>query len=57
MSIPALATLSVQQFLTKTGMTPVPYPPYSPNRTLETFFVSLGEKSPHGKCFANMEEA
>ena len=47
MSIPALATLSVQQFLTKNGVTPMPHPPYSPDLTLSNFyFASLDEKTP-----------
>ena len=56
-SAPAHTKLTVQQFLTKNGMTPVPHSPYShdlaPN---DFFFVSLGEKVLKGKCFADMEK-
>ena len=49
--------LSVQQFLTKNGMTPVPHPPKSPNLTQsEFFFVSPDEKVLKGKHFADVEE-
>ena len=42
--------LSVQQFLTKNGMTPIPHPTYSPDLTqTDFFFVFLDEKSPQGK--------
>ena len=39
MSAPAHATLSGQQFLTKTGMTPMPRPPYSPSLALSNGFL------------------
>ena len=47
MSAPAHTVLRVQQFLTKTSMTPMLHPPYSPDLTLsDFFFVSLDEKIP-----------
>ena len=49
--------LSVQQFLTKNGMTPVPHPPYSPDLTLSVFFLFLWMKKVlKEKCFAHVEE-
>ena len=45
--------LSVQQFLTKKGMTPMPYTPYSPERL---FFLLRMKKVVKGKPFANVEE-
>ncbi|PNF25395.1 hypothetical protein B7P43_G09782 [Cryptotermes secundus] len=42
---PAHTALSVRQFLTKNGMTPVPYPPYLPDLArCDFFFVSSNEK-------------
>ena len=38
-SAPAHTVLSVQQFLTKNGMTPVPQPPYSTDLNLSDFFL------------------
>ena len=38
MSAPIHTTLSVQQFLTRSGMTPIPHPPYPPDLTLSNFF-------------------
>ena len=35
---PAHTALSVQQFLTKSGMIPMPHPPYLPDLTLSKFF-------------------
>ena len=44
-SAPAHTALSIQQFLTKNGKTPMPHPPYSTNLTPCNFFlVSLDEK-------------
>ena len=43
-STPAHTTLSVQQFLTKNGMTPMPHPPYSPNVAPSDFFCFPGWK-------------
>ena len=40
-SAPAHTALSVQQFLMKNAMTPMPHPPYSPNLAPSNFFVSL----------------
>ena len=34
----------------------MPHPPYSPDPALRNFFVSLDEKSPRGKHFADVEE-
>ena len=49
---PAHTALSVQQFLTKNRMTPVPHPPYSPGLVLNgIIFVSLDEKSLQRKTF------
>ena len=52
-STPAHTALSVQQFLTKNGTTPVSHPPCSPNLTLSDFylFVFPGEKSPQRETF------
>ena len=38
MSAPAHTVVSIQQFFTKTGMTPVLHPPYSPDLTLSNVF-------------------
>ena len=52
MSVPAHTVLSVQQFLTKNGMTLVPYPPYSPDLVLSDFFFVFPDgKSPQGVMF------
>ena len=50
--------ISVQQFLTKNGRTPVSHHPYSPYLTSSVFFVvvSSDEKSPERETFADMEE-
>ena len=49
--------LSVQQFLTKNGMTPLPHPPYSPDLAPSDLFVfPRMKKVLKGKCFANVEE-
>ena len=45
--------LSVQQFLTKKGMTPMAYTPYSPERL---FFLLRMKKVVKGKHFAKVEE-
>ena len=51
-------TLSVQQFLTKNSMTPMPHPPYSPSLTSELLcvVVSLMMKVLKGKRYADVEE-
>ena len=56
MSTPVHTTLSVQQFLTKNGMTSVPHPSYSPDLTPRDIFVSLMEKVLKGKHLAHVEE-
>ena len=48
---PAHTTLSVQQFLTKNGMTPMPYLPYLPELTLSNFFCFPRRKSPQRETF------
>ena len=49
--------VSIQQFLTKIGMTPVPYPPYSPNLALSNFLLGPWmKKALKGKHFADVEE-
>ena len=51
--------LSVEQFLTKNGMTPMPHPPYSPDLIPSDFFVCLFprmKKVLKGKRFADVEE-
>ena len=53
-SVPAHTVLSVQQFLSKNGITLVPHPSYSPDLPRISWsdsFVSLDEKSPHGETF------
>ena len=57
-STPAHTELSVQQFLTKNCMTPMPHPPYSPDLTLSDFlclfpWVKIVLKE---KRFADVEE-
>ena len=48
-SAPAHIALSVQQFLTKNGTTPLPHPPYSPDLTLKDFVCfPRWKKSPKG---------
>ena len=57
MSAPAHTALSVQQFLTKNSMTPVPHPPYSPDLTLRDFFLFPWMRNVlKGKHFADVEE-
>ena len=57
MSTPVHTVLSVQQFLTKGGMTPTPHPPYSPNLAPSDFFLfPWMKKVLKGKRFANVEE-
>ena len=53
MSAPAYTTLlSVQQFLTKNSMTPLPHPAYSPDIAPRDIFVCFpNEKSPQGDMF------
>ena len=53
MSTPAHKALSVQQFLTKNSMTPLPHPPYSSNLTSSDIFcfVSPDENSPQREMF------
>ena len=49
--------LSVQQFLIKHGMTPVPHPPYSPDLTPSDFFLFPQMKRVlKGKSFTNVKE-
>ena len=59
MSAPAHTMLSVQQFLTKNGTTPVLHPLLLPDlipSNIFFVFVSLDGKVLKGKCFANVEE-
>ena len=57
MSAPAHPMLSFQQFLTKTGMTPVPHPPCSPDLALSNYFLfPWMKKVLKGKQFADGEE-
>ena len=54
---PAHSTLSVQQFSTKYGMTPVPHPPYSANVTPSDFFLfPWMKKVLKGEQLADVEE-
>ena len=56
-SASAHTALSVQQFLTKNSMTPIPHSPYPPDLAPKPlFFVSLDEKVLRGKRFDNVEE-
>ena len=49
--------LSVQQFLTKDGLIPLPHPPYSPDFSPTDFFLfPLMKKVLEGKHFANVEK-
>ena len=50
MIVPAHTMKSVQQFLTKNGMTPMPHILYSPG-SHPYFFVSPDEKSPQMETF------
>ena len=55
LSAPAHTTLSIQQFLTEKGMTPVPHPPYSCDLSPEGLFViSPDEKALRGKRFTDV---
>ena len=56
MSTPAHTALSVQQFLTKNGIIPMPHPPCSADLTLSNIFVSPNEKVLKGKHLADVEE-
>ena len=57
MNSPAHTMLSVQQFLTKNGMTPVPYPAYSSSLAPAAFFwFPHMKKVLKGKCFVHAEE-
>ena len=56
MSAPAPTALSVQQFLTKNGITPRPHPPYSPDLSLSDFLFPWMKKVLKGKCFAYAKE-
>ena len=57
MRAPAHTTLNVQQFLTKNGMIPIPYPCYSPNFAPSNLFLfPWMKKVLKGKHFANMEK-
>ena len=53
-STPAHNTLSVQQFLIKNSMIPVPHPPYSPNLRVTFFLFPWMKKASKGKRFTNM---
>ncbi|PNF33206.1 hypothetical protein B7P43_G11690, partial [Cryptotermes secundus] len=51
------STLSVRQFLTKNGMTPVPHPPYSPDLAPCDFFLfPRMKRDMKGKRFADVAE-
>ena len=57
MSIPSHNLLSIQQFLTKKGMTPMSLPPYSPSLAPSEFFLfPQVKKVLRGKRFAAVEE-
>ena len=57
MSEPTHTLLSVQEFLTKFGLTPMPHPPYSPNLAPgNLFFVSQVKKVLKGKWLADVKE-
>ena len=57
MSTPSYLALSIQQFLTKNGMTLVPHPPYLLNLSPSNYFLfPLMKKVLKGKRFANVEE-
>ena len=60
MRVPAYTVLNVPQFLTKNGMTAMPYPSNSPNLSLSNFFFKFWfpqmKKVLKGKNFANVEE-
>ena len=52
MSTPAYTMASVQLFFTQNSMTPISYPPYSPDIALNDFFIiSLDEKYPQRETF------
>ncbi|PNF23576.1 hypothetical protein B7P43_G04958 [Cryptotermes secundus] len=52
-----VTSLSVRQFLTKNGMTPVPHPPYSPNLAPCDFFLfPRMKRDVKGKRFADVAE-
>ena len=51
MSAPAHTVLTVQQFLTKNGMTLMPHPPYSPNLVPSNYFPPMDEKGPERETF------
>ena len=54
---PYLHPLSVQQFLTKNGVTPMPHPPYSSNLAPSNFFLfPWMKKVLKGRRFAEVEE-
>ncbi|PNF44125.1 hypothetical protein B7P43_G03186, partial [Cryptotermes secundus] len=55
---PAHTALSVRQFLTKNGMTPVPHPPYSPDHAPCDFFFLFPrmKRDMKGKRFADVAE-
>ena len=57
MRVPAHTSLSVQQFLTKHGMTSMSHPPYSPHLTPNNYFLFPQMKTVlRGKHFADVEE-
>nr|CAI5835909.1 unnamed protein product [Callosobruchus analis] len=54
---PAHTALSIRQFLTKNGMTPIVHPPYSPNLAPCDFFLFPRlKRDMKGKRFATVEE-
>ena len=55
MSAPPHTMLSVQQFLTNNGMTPVPHSYNSPDAASSNFHPTM-KKFLKGKGFANVEE-
>ena len=57
MTTPALTMLSVEQFLTKNGLTLTPHSPHSPSLIPGTFFLFLWmRKVLKRKRFADVEE-
>lgn len=54
---PAHSVLSVKQFLTKNGMTPIDHPPYSPDLAFSYFlFFPRLKRNTKGQRFAIVEE-
>ena len=57
MDLPAHTVLSVQQFLTKNSMTPLPHPPYSLDPSPSNLFLfPWMRKVLKGNPFASVEE-